>query len=157
MGLDPIEVNVERMLGIFQTACQELGDVWSHALSADTRAAVIKLADRSGGAPFHMEDGLWVRVVYDFAAAYHRGSVDRSHLLRSLTPLYLARVASFVVETRALSSQEVEEKIEQLCRSYEDLKPYLIANWTGSGGTQTLDERLMPVPRETREEETRYA
>jgi glycosyltransferase involved in cell wall biosynthesis len=157
VGLDPIEVNVERMIGRFQTACQELGDVWSHALTAETRAAVMKLADRSSGAPFHMDDGLWVRVIYDFAAAYNRGSVDRSHLLRSLTPLYMARVASFVVETRPLSSQQVEEKIEQLCRSYEELKPYLTAHWNDSGGADTGEEELMPVPRDTRVEEARYA
>ena len=157
VGLDPIEVNVERMLGIFQTACQELGDVWSHALAADTKAAVLKLANRTDGSPFHLEDGLWVRVVYDFAAAYRHGAVDRSHLMRSLTPLYLARVASFVVETRALSSQQVEEKIEHLCRSYEELKPYLIARWNDSGGAQTGDEKLTPDPRQVRAKEVRYA
>ncbi len=42
---------------------------------------------------------LWVRVVYDFAVAYHGPAMDREHLLRSLTPLYLGRTASFVIET----------------------------------------------------------
>jgi hypothetical protein len=51
--------------------------------------------------------------------------------VRSLTPLYLARVASFVLETQELGPAEVDEKIEGLCRTYESMKPYLIANWFG--------------------------
>jgi hypothetical protein len=51
--------------------------------------------------------------------------------MQSLTPLYLARVASFVQETRTLSSAEVENKIEQLCLKFEELKPYLSSQWAG--------------------------
>jgi glucosylglycerate synthase len=157
VGLDPIEVNVERMVGMFQKACQELGEVWELALSPETRAAVTKLAARAEDAPFHMEDDLWVRVVYDFAAAYNRGAVDRSHLLRSITPLYLARVASFVLDTRTLSSSQVEEKIEQLCRCYEELKPYLIARWNQPETAAVPEETLPPAPVEVRDEEAHYA
>jgi hypothetical protein len=63
----------------------------------------------------HIEDELWVKVIYDFASAYKRLPVERGHLLRSLTPLYLARVASFVLEAQNLLSLEFEEKIERLC------------------------------------------
>ncbi len=55
--------------------------------------------------------------------------MERGHLLRSLTPLYLARVASFVIETESLLSAQVEEKIEALCCSFESTKPYLMAHW----------------------------
>ncbi len=84
-----------------------------------------------GCEPFHLEDELWVKVIYDFAAAHRRARIDRGHLLRSLTPLYMARVASFVIETAELGPEDVDEKIEGLCRAYEEAKPYLIANWTG--------------------------
>jgi len=157
VGLDPIEVNVERMLGMFQTACHELGEVWSLALAPETLAAVMKLGARTEGAPFHLEDDLWVRVVYDFAVACKRGKVDRGQLLRSLTPLYLARVASFVIETQPLSSREVEEKIEQLCRTYEDLKPYLVAGWNSPGAAETGEEKPAPAQDEKREQEVHYA
>jgi len=157
VGLDPIEVNVERMVGMFQKACQELREVWDLALSTETRAALMRLGARAEGTPFHMEDDLWVRVVYDFAAAYNRGAVDRSHLLRSITPLYLARVASFVLDTRTLSSSQVEEKIEQLCRCYEELKPYLIGRWSHPDATAAPEQTLPPAPSEMRDEEAHYA
>ena len=51
--------------------------------------------------------------------------LERGHLLRSLTPLYLARVASFVIETREMFAGEVENRIEALCLAFENAKPYL--------------------------------
>ena len=57
--------------------------------------------------------------------------MSRGPILRSLTPLYLARVASFVIETETLVAGEVEERIERLCLTFEELKPYLIARWNG--------------------------
>jgi glucosylglycerate synthase len=68
-------------------------------------------------------------VVMDFACAYKKTPLSRGHLVRSLTPLYLARVASFVHDTQTLGPSEVEEKIEHLCRSFENMKPYLKAQW----------------------------
>lgn len=131
VGLDPVEVNVERMVNAFQRGCQELEEVWRLALRAETLGALKKLhpgAERSGDG-FHLDDELWARVVLDFACAYNRESVSRGLILRSLTPLYLGRVASFVQETRSLDSGEVEMKIEQLCLTFETLKPYLAMHW----------------------------
>jgi hypothetical protein len=54
---------------------------------------------------------------------------ERGHLLRSLTPLYLGRVASFVIETREMYAAQVEDRIERLCLTFENLKPYLLASW----------------------------
>ncbi len=130
VGLDPIEVNTERMLKVFRTGCVELKEVWALALQSQTMAGIQQLATRSFGPDFCLADELWVRVIYDFACAYRRRPFDRGHLLRSLTPLYLARVASFVIETQALFADQVEERIERLCRCFERLKPYLIGSWS---------------------------
>ena len=55
VGLDPIEVNVERMIGVFRRARRELGDVVAGA--APDTPAVMKLADRGEGCrSFHMDD-----------------------------------------------------------------------------------------------------
>ena len=131
VGLDPITVNIERMLKAFQMGCQELGEIWARALTPDTHAAVLKLGqDQLQGTTFHMEDELWARVILDFAVAHRKQPVERGYLLRSLTPLYLARVASFVLETGSLVAEEVEQRIERLCLCFERLKPYLIDRWT---------------------------
>jgi hypothetical protein len=143
VGLDPIEVNVEPMLGAFRSGCQELAEVWSLALERDTYEGIRRLGrDAAEARSFHMEDDLWVRVVMDFACAYNCKRLAAGHLLKSITPLYLARVASFVVETRDMVSAEVEDRIEQLCLAFEARKPYLVSHWTGEGASQTPESGL---------------
>jgi glycosyltransferase involved in cell wall biosynthesis len=131
VGLEPIQVNVTRMVEAFRRGCRELGEIWAVALTPSTLAAVRELACEppAGGKPFHLTDELWARVVLDFASAYRKNPMSRGTILRSLTPLYLARVASFVYETETLAASEVEEKIERLCLTFERMKPDLIAEW----------------------------
>jgi glycosyltransferase involved in cell wall biosynthesis len=132
VGLDPVEVNVERMVNAFRRGCRELGEVWSLALRPKTLEDLRKLQAgcEKPGEHLHLDDDLWARVVLDVACAYNRETLSRGLILRSRTPLYLGRVASFVQETRTLVSAEVEEKIEQLCLKFEMLKPYLASHWT---------------------------
>jgi glucosylglycerate synthase len=133
VGLDPISVNVDRMVLAFRRGCDELGEIWETALDKRTLAAVRKLGNSSAelGEVFHLDDELWAKVVLDFACAYQKYPVTRGVLLRSLTPLYLARVASFVRDTETLTAAEVEDKIEQLCLRFEILKPSLVSRWNG--------------------------
>jgi glucosylglycerate synthase len=142
VGLEPVEVNVERMVAAFRKGCQELGEVWAVALQPETYAQVRKLGEKPGehAGAFHLEDELWTRVILDFACAYKKHPVLSGQLMQSLTPLYLARVASFVQETRTLSSADVENKIEQLCLKFEELKPYLSSQWAGVPATRLAGE-----------------
>ena len=132
VGLDPVEVNTGRMLGLFQRASRELKEVWALALQPGTLdelgtvSAALESSSRNG---FHLDDELWVRIVVDFAVAWRERPAERGHLLRSLTSLYLAWVASFVLETKDLVSDQVEDRIERLCVCFEKLKPYLISSW----------------------------
>ncbi len=133
VGLDPIHVNVDRMVHAFRRGCAELGEIWEAALDQRTFAAVRRLGNRplERGEAFHLDDELWAEVVLDFACAYRRHPIARGQILRSLTPLYLARVASFVGDTESLVAAEVEDKIEQLCLTFEKLKPNLVGRWNG--------------------------
>jgi hypothetical protein len=70
-----------------------------------------------------------VRTVYDFALAYHHRVIDREHLLRSLTPLYLGWVASFVLGVQRQGTEHAEGRIEKLCEIFEQDKAYLVENW----------------------------
>lgn len=142
VGLDPIEVNIERLLTAFRRGCEDLADIWSIALRPDTLKAVRNLASGSYPATsmsFHLEDSLWAQVVFDLACSHKRKPLERGHLVRSLTPLYLARVASFVVETREMFAPQVEDRIEQLCLTFESLKPYLVACWRGEGSAMAQE------------------
>jgi len=103
-------------------------EIWRKVLVSETVLWLESIAKLSNEG-FSFPQDLWVRMIYDFSVAYHRGSIHREHLLKSMIPLYLGRVASFVRENQESSAQEVEEKIESLCKVFEEMKPYLIERW----------------------------
>ncbi|HSB05739.1 MAG TPA: glycosyltransferase [Thermodesulfobacteriota bacterium] len=128
VGLEPVHVNVERMIGNFRLGVRDLVEIWRKAANPETVRG-LQSAGRLSNEAYSFPEDLWVRTIYDFAIAYHKGSVHREHLLKSMIPLYLGRVAAFVKENWESSAAEVEEKIESLCRVFEETKPYLIERW----------------------------
>ena len=128
VGLEPVPVSVDGMIRRFRQGVKDLGEIWRLALAPQTVRELQRL-EESPDDQFHLSDELWVWVIYDFATAFHARSINRDHLLKSLTPLYLGRVASFVLDTRDSSALEVERKIEQLCLLYEQCKGYLVERW----------------------------
>ncbi len=131
VGLEPVSVNAERMMGAFRLGVKELMEIWRKALVPGTALWLESIARLSDEA-FSFPRDLWVRIVYDFAIAYHQGMVHREHLLKSMIPVYLGRVASFVKENHKSGVKEVEDEIESLCRVFEEMKPYLIGRWDGN-------------------------
>jgi glycosyltransferase involved in cell wall biosynthesis len=128
VGLEPVSINVERMIGNFRLGVKDLMEIWRKVLLPETvlwLESVARLSDEA----FSLPQDLWVHIVYDFAGAYYKGSVHREHLLKSMIPLYLGRVASFVMENQKSSVIEVEEEIESLCMVFDEMKPYLIDRW----------------------------
>ena len=148
VGLDPIDVNVERMVSAFCRGCQDLGEVWSAALQRDTYLQLRELGASgcASGHGFHLDDELWARVILDFACAFKKHPLLSRQLLQSLTPLYLGRVASFVHQTKNLGSTQVEEDIEKLCLTFESLKPYLLNQWTNEPPSEVEASRMPPAP-----------
>jgi len=130
VGVEPVHVNLERMVAHFQQGLTDLEPIWQQILAEDTLDQLRPLRSASTN-DCRIPDELWVQVVYDAAAAYHKRMMPRDHLLKALTPLYLGRTASFVLATQGLTSTEAEQKIETLCQTFEQLKPYLIKRWAG--------------------------
>jgi hypothetical protein len=83
---------------------------------------------------FRIDNDTWAEIIYRFALASHHGTLNREHLLKSLTPLYIGRTASFVMESGDSDADDVEAKIEGLCRQYEEKKALLINFWDAQGG-----------------------
>ncbi|MCP9462924.1 MAG: glycosyl transferase family 2, partial [Nitrospira sp.] len=104
--------------------------IWEQMLG---REIVAELAPLRAASPieFRIPDDLWVRVIYEAAVAYHGRVMPREHLLKALTPLYLGRTATFVLETQGLTSAEAERRVEQLCLAFEERKSYLVDRWSG--------------------------
>jgi glucosylglycerate synthase len=131
VGVEPIHVNVDGMVQSFRQGLADLASVWGQMLSTATIAALKPLADCPLQA-FRVPDRLWAHALFDAAIAYHRRVMPEEHLLKALTPLYLGRTASFVLETQALTTAEAEERIDQLCHCFEDEKRYLVSRWKDS-------------------------
>ena len=128
VGLEPIQVNVERMLKTFFLGLAEFLPLWKGILSAEVLEKLCALEGASEK-NFYLPDQLWARLIYDFALADHRKTMTREHLLKSFTPLYLGRVVSFILEIQHLNHRAVEERIEALCTVFEQEKSYLVQQW----------------------------
>lgn len=133
VAVEPVQVNVERMWRIFASGLRDLRDVWTQVLHPDTLRE-LTLLNPEDPASFRFPAPLWARVIYDMAASYHHRVIHREHLLRSLTPLYLGRTASFVLETSAADAEEVEALLEDVCLEFEKQKPYLEERWAKAPG-----------------------
>ena len=124
----PGHASAEAPAAAFRLGLRELGKVWGLVLPPATLLE-LKRAAAAPDEAFQLDDGLWARVVYDFALAYATRAVERGLLLRSMTPLYLGFVAGFVNRTRALDGAGTEDRIEALCGAFEGEKRYAIARW----------------------------
>lgn len=113
----------------FRSGVVELSDVLRRILAPDTAAALTALAAQDGD---EFPDDLWVRTVYELAASYHRGAIHRGHLLQAITPVYLGRAGSFILENLDRPAGEVDREVEDLCLAFERERPYLLERWDGA-------------------------
>jgi len=132
VGLEPIAVDVNRMVDRFRQAVTELSGLWDGVFAAEDLERLRALAT-AGPGRFHLDDDLWVTLIFDLACAYHRRVMDRDHLVRSALALYLGRVASFVQEVQECTAPEVDASIERLRHAFEAHKGYLIGRWEEAG------------------------
>jgi glycosyltransferase involved in cell wall biosynthesis len=128
VGLEPVSIDLPRMLAAFSQGCRDLRPVYEQVIPA---AILNELTECASLPPeeFVLREEAWANVIYEFALAYHRRIINREHLLKSLTPLYLGWVASFARQTEPENAAQVEDRIERLCLVYEQLKPPLLSRW----------------------------
>lgn len=128
VGLEPVSVNLDRMIERFRLGVRELKNIWKEFLPQEILAFLDK-AEGMGKEEFNMPEEVWVEIIYCFSLAAHKKIINIEHLLKSLTPLYIGRTASFVKEAWNSDAREVEEKIERLCRVFEGKKNFLLTKW----------------------------
>lgn len=116
------------MIESFRLASSNLEDIWGQVMTPRTLLAVKRLA-QAKGAEHTMPDALWVRIVYDFLAAFRSRTVNRNHLLGALMPLYLGWAASHVLAVSTHGEDTAEPRIDSLAAAFEADKPYLVARW----------------------------
>jgi hypothetical protein len=124
----------KHMIDSFLLGYRSLQEVWGLVLPPVT---LLELKRLSLVAPerFRLPDELWVRIIYDFALAFRLRTINRTHLLGALTPLYLGWVASYVngwthpVSGGTPVDLSPLQRHELLAKAFEDGKPYLVRRW----------------------------
>ncbi|MFY9804697.1 MAG: hypothetical protein WA211_07150 [Candidatus Acidiferrales bacterium] len=125
---DTVRVNRKRIYELFQKGVSDLSPILKTILTGETRAEIERIAaldERN----CRLENELWVKVVYEFASAYHHSVMNRDHLLQSLVPLYRGRIFSFLAEHHSSTPDEIEADTEKLCLEFERQKAYLLDKW----------------------------
>ncbi|MDD5240536.1 MAG: cell wall biosynthesis glycosyltransferase [Sulfuricella sp.] len=128
VGLEHVNVNTARMLNLFREGLNNLREIWLDILGAGDFREVERLGTLSD-AEFEFPLSLWVRVIYDYAIAFHKRKLPVEHLIKSLTPLYVGKTASFILMAESMNAVEAEAEIEKLCVEFESSKDYLINSW----------------------------
>ncbi|MBN2199073.1 MAG: glycosyltransferase [Candidatus Aminicenantes bacterium] len=125
---EPIEVDLSGIVERFQTGFGHFGSLWKDLFSADCFEEIRRAAElKAGEFTFPLET--WIRILYELAATFHAWKRNRFKIVEIVTPLYYARVASFVRQTLDMSSEEAESLVEDQALKFEEEKDYLIRVW----------------------------
>jgi hypothetical protein len=127
---EPLRVNRKRLREMFSAGVVELASVFQSILSAPTLAELQRIAGLEE-ASFCYSGELWVKTVYEFAAAYDKSVISRDHIIQALAPLFRGRAFTFLLENRNGTAANVENNVEALCLEFERMKPYLLKIWNG--------------------------
>ena len=123
---------VEPMIEAFQNGVRDLDPILAQILTPGTLEGVHQAAAAGDG--LDIPDALWAAAVIEFAASYHRATLNREHLLQALVPIYLGRVAAYVHRHVSNPRPAFEQSLDALCREYENSRRYLIERWNTEGG-----------------------
>jgi hypothetical protein len=119
-------VDTTRLAHLFREGARELPPIWDAFLSSETIRGIEEAARTPAPS---LDDDLWVRVLFEFAAAWRSHVMPPGALIGSLVPLYLGKVATFVAETHDATNDEAERRLDALATRFEERKDELRALW----------------------------
>ncbi len=125
---EPVKVDPDGMIQLFKTGFQQFSSLWRDIFCKNCFKE-IQNAAKMDEKQFLFPTDSWVRILYELAATFHAWDVNRLKLIELVTPLYYARVASFVKQSWEMSSQEAEGLVEEQGVKFEKHKEYLIKMW----------------------------
>jgi glycosyltransferase involved in cell wall biosynthesis len=131
---EPVGVDLEAMIEKFRVGFQQFSSLWKEILSPDCFAEIQKASGLSAH-DFYLPTQTWVRILYELAATFHAWIHNRFKIIEVVTPLYYARVASFVRETWDMTSEAAESLVEDQALQFEEHKSYLLRVWAEKSRT----------------------
>jgi glucosylglycerate synthase len=139
---ESVQVDLEALIYKFKVGFKQFGTFWKDILDSKTYGT-LKKASRMDSKEFTVPIESWVCILYELAATFHYWPMNRNKLIDLMTPLYHARVASFVRETRTLDSSGAEAIVEKQAVAFEENKKYLIKLWDKKRkGFERLSDKL---------------
>jgi hypothetical protein len=129
---EPVRVDRKKMFQLYRTGVAELSEILRSILDADTHAELVRLAALDENT-FRFSNALWVRTIYEFAAAYHHSAIHRDHLVQAFVPIYRGRVHSFLTVHRTDDADAMEADIEDLCQEFGRQRDFFIERWSTKG------------------------
>lgn len=123
-----ISVDLEELIQRFKVGYQQFSSVWKDIFSKECCEHIQKVTEMDSQ-NFHFSTDIWVKTLYELAATFHAWSINRFKVIELVTPLYYARVASFVRDTWEMNSEEAEALVEEQALKFEENKDYLIKAW----------------------------
>ena len=125
---EAVAVNLEGMIENFKIGYGQFSTLWSEIFSRESFEEIQRAASLDSS-DFHISTEAWVKILYELSVTFHQWAVNRNKLIDLMTPLYYARVASFVKQTWNMSSAEAEELVEDQALKFEEQKDYLLTIW----------------------------
>ncbi|MFH1672946.1 MAG: glycosyltransferase [Pseudomonadota bacterium] len=128
MEPEPIKVNLDRLVTEYKAGFRQFKGLYRDIFSPECLEDLKKCA-ANAKTKFIMPVKTWVKVLYETAATFHHWTHNRTQLVNLVTPLYLGRVASFINQTKKMTSSEAEAVVEEQAQEFEEQKNYLIKLW----------------------------
>jgi hypothetical protein len=141
----PLDVDVIRLLETFARGRVTSAEAWSELVGPELTSSLIGLADEAAvaldeatradtptwvdEAEFRFPDELWARIFYRIAVSARNDVMPIDAIVASLVPIYFARVASLVLESMEMTSEQAEALVERQARAFEMAKPGLVERW----------------------------
>jgi glycosyltransferase involved in cell wall biosynthesis len=135
---EPVKVDLEALVYKFKVGFKQFGVFWKDILDSGSYG-ILRKASKMETQDFNLPVEAWVKILYELAATFHYWPINRNKLVDLMTPLYHARVASFVRESRDLDANAAEALVERQAEAFEANKKYLIDLWRKK---RTIFQRL---------------
>jgi len=129
---EEVSVNLSGMIELFKIGYKQFSPLWRD-IFCDICFGKIREAAEMEEKDVYLSTDTWVHILYELAATFHSWTVNRHKLIDVVTPLYYARVASFVKDSWEMSSEEAEALVEHQALTFEKNKDYLLRLWNGNG------------------------
>ena len=120
-------ITIDMLTDAFRSGARRYRRFWRTIMVPSHCDLVLELLNRPRGAT-HLSPELWARIVFDFAVVYNQGETDPDKVVAALLPLYYARIATILRETKS-KPDEVEQAVQTQAQCFAEQKRYLLHRW----------------------------